>query len=767
MRSEGKFDRIAQWSMVLLISLLPIFFIPIAWITTAQAKVSLIVLLLLVAAVSWVTARFIEGSVRVPKSSILAAGLLIPFAYAVSVAFSGVEQVSLVGNGIEQDTLAFACILYAILTLSALIFSEAHGGVKILRGLFLGGLALLVLEVVHFAFPTLSLGGVIASQTGNAFGNWHEFAIILGFFVVLSLAIRATDAAAGVWRYLLYVVCAVSLGFLVIANFFDVWAAVGGAAAAALFVEVWALRVRGGRLAFSWRQNGAWVGVIAIALFSMLFGTYIVNVLPARVRVASVEVRPSWQGTMDIGGSALTQPAALFFGVGPNTFGREWGLYKPAGVNQTVYWNTDFNAGVGSVPTSFVTTGIFGILAWIVFIIALLWSAVRSLARRAHDAPDTLYAAALGLASCYLISFYIFYVPGPALSVLVFLAAGLCVAFSLKARITGLLYVSLRGSGWQGIAQSVGLAVFVLVAIIASLSVTRVLSAEILLNRSIVAYNETKDTQSALRLIQSALWVNPSNARAHRSAVQLGLIQLQQTIAADAKDEAARAQLQTTLQETIQHGLDAVAINGNDYQSWLELASLYQQLAGVSVEGAYENARAAYQRARLQNPSSPVPLFQLAQLEILEGKKDEALKDLAAAVQLKSDFAAAYYVASQVYASDKDFKSALSAAALATKYAPQDQLAWYNAGAIAYVSKDYANAIVALEQALTLQPNYADASYVLGLAYYDAGRVADSLKVFEALNTLTPNQQVVQTAIANLRAGKAPISAPAPTSPKK
>jgi len=751
--------------MSLLFALLPIFFVPVLWITTVQAKAVLIAVLLFVAAFSWIVARFWEGSIRIPSSLVLTAGLLIPLAYALSSAFSGVAQLSLVGSGIEQDTLAFACILYAVLALSAIIFSRAaHGHVKVLRGLSIGGLLLVCLELVHFIFPSVSLGGVIASQTGNAFGNWHEFAIILGFFILLCLAVRKTEAASGLWRYLFYALCAVSIGFLVIANFFDVWAALSVAALVALGVELWTAR-RDGGAGLSWRAHGTWAGVILVAVFFMVFGTYVTNVLPSRVQVANVEVRPSWQGTIGIGASALTQPTSLFFGAGPNTFSREWGLYKPANINQTAFWDTNFNAGVGSIPTSFVTTGILGVIAWVVFALSLLFLIVRVLLRRREGGQETLYAAGWALASGYLFVFYILYVPGPALSTLVFMTAGLLVAYSVHTRLAPLLYVPLRGSGWQSIAQSAGLAVFGIVVVVSLAGVSRALTAEILINRSIVTYNDTQDAQAAAAFIKDALRINPSNARAHRSAVQLGLVQLQQlTAKGDPKDEAARTQLQATLQETIQHGLDAVTINGNDYQNWLQLAGLYQQLAGVKVAGAYENARLAYERARKENPSSPVPLYQLAQLELLEGKSDLALQDLAAAVQLKSDFAAAYYSASQIYASNNDLKNALSAAVLATQYAPNDSLAWYNAGAIAYVSKDYTNAIAGLEQALVLEPNYANAAYVLGLAYYGAGRTADSLKEFEALNTLQPNQPAVQAAIANLRAGKAP--APAGTGAK-
>ncbi|HEY4487939.1 MAG TPA: hypothetical protein VJB97_00285, partial [Candidatus Paceibacterota bacterium] len=262
----GVLDTIAQWSMLLLISLLPIFFVPLLWITLVQAKVILIVFLLLVAAVAWVAARFFEGSVRVPASVLLVSGVLIPLAYAFSVAFSGVSQVSLVGSGVEQDTLAFASILFAALALSALIFSEGErSAVKVLRSVSLGAFLLLALEVVHFAMPSLSLGGVIASQTGNAFGNWHEFAIILGFFALLGLAVRTTAAAAGMWKYLFYAVSFVSLGFLLVASFFDVWAVLSVTAAIALLVELSATRARSGRIAFSLGMHGVWVAVIALA----------------------------------------------------------------------------------------------------------------------------------------------------------------------------------------------------------------------------------------------------------------------------------------------------------------------------------------------------------------------------------------------------------------------------------------------------------------------------------------------------------------------
>jgi len=760
-------DRIAQWCMILLVGLLPIFFIPVLWITTVQAKASLVAILLFVATISWVIARLKEGSIKIPASLILAAGLLMPLVYAISVAVSGVSQISLVGTGVEPDTLAFACILYAALVLSALIFYSApRMSIKAIRGLFVGGFLLVVLEIAHFVFPGLSLGGVLTGQAGNAFGNWNEFAILLGLFVVLGIALRHTEASRGAWNYLFEAVSLLSVFFLIIANFFDVWTAIGIAGLIALLVQHFASRAQSGNPATPLGTRRIWIALIALALFSMLFGTFVDNVLPASIQVANIEARPSLQGTIAIGQQALTQPASLFFGVGPNTFSHEWGLYKPTSINQSAYWNTDFNSGVGTIPTSFVTTGILGVIAWILFALALIAAAARVALRHGKGMQGNLPAASLGMASVFLLSFYLLYVPGPALSTLVFLCVGLLIAFSAQAGATDTHTISLRANGWRGKITAAALVFFAIVVIASSAGIARVLLAEMILNRGVVAYNQAQDIGVASGFVSSSLSIYPSNARAHRVGIQLGLAQLQSLIAkADPKDEAARTELQGVLKQTIQHGLDAVAINGTDYQNWLELAGLYQQLAGVNVGGALENARAAYERARKENPLSPLPLLQLAQLELINNNTDVALQDLASAVQLKPDLAAAYYMASQIYASKKDFKNAIPAATQAAQYGQTDPLGWYNLGAIAYAGADYTTAASAEEQALALNSQYANAMYILGLSYYELKRPDDALKMFNALNQLSPGQKVVTDILANLNAGKPPLGAPKTPTP--
>ena len=758
------FDEISRWGILLLCGLLPFFFIPVSWITVAQSKMALAAILLAIIALSWALARLAEGHLRIPASFVLASGILVPLAYAISAGVAGFPSLSLVGSGVEQDTLAAACLWYGALLLPALLFSDSGGRFLLaVRALFLGAFVLVLLQIIHLTVPSLPLSSVFAASTGNALGSWHDFGIALGFFLLLGYVFM--DAGTRFDRYLFGATAVFSFLLLIVADFFDVWVGVGVVSLLLLFHRVWGMHIERPwtflrSLHTDWRVYAPLLLLILSAGIFSVFGTSIATKLPKQIQVASFEVRPSWAGTLQIGQAALTNPSKLFFGVGPNTFTRQWGLYKPVGVNQTPFWNVDFSAGYGSIPTSFITLGILGLLAWVLFIACVLWRAGMTYVQTPHRGVQRERAAGLALCALYLMVFHVLYIPGTALEILAFLSIGLLTAYLVHLGLVRSYAFNLYETGWKG-ATSLGVAgLAMLFVIFAGGSITRVIAAETLVNRSIITYNATQDIARSSALVGKALRIYPSDDRAHRAGVELGLLQLQQLISkGDATSTVARSELQSTLQATIQHGLDAVSINGSDYQNWLELASLYQNLGGAQVAGAYDNARAAYQKAIEENPTSPFPLFQLARLELLENHTDLALQDLVAAVKLKPDYAAAYYLASQIYAAQGDFKSAIPVAAQAVNSAPDDPAAWYNLGIIAYAGGDFANAATAEEQALARNPQYANALYVLGLSYYELKRPADALKAFEALAALDPSASIVVTIIENLKAGKAPLPA--------
>lgn len=756
----SRLDSIARMLLIALFTLLPFFFIPVTWLTALQSKILIVAVILGLVAIFWAIARVREGGGRLPWNMLFAASALVPIAYAISAAVNGFASISLVGTGVESDTLAIVCLEFAALTLTALVLGGvARNTTGAVRGLFSGILVLQLLHIVHVIVPSITLGGVLAGETGNAMGTWHEFTMLIGFALISSVALCRSTIAAGMWKWLMIAVGVLSVPILIVNNFADVWIGVVVAAIVLLIVRWY--QSRAGVSVSYVRSEWVTVLVAVIALACAIFGARIVGVLPERIAVIQVEVRPSWQGTFQIGEQSLSNPKALLFGVGPNTFTRQWGLHKPLEVNQTPFWNADFSVGVAPIPTSFISLGIIGVLAWLGYIISVLWTAIGLWIRRRETelSPRVL---AISVGTVYLLAFHLSSVPGTSLGLLMFLITGLLIATSMAAHESERAF-SLKGGSWKNAVKITIATIIVLVAIIASLCVFRAVLADAMINRAIVSYNSSQNLQNSTDLISLSLTIQPSNDRAHRAAVELGLLKLQQIInAKDPDQDAARASLQTTLETTIKHGLSAVEINGFDYQNWLQLASLYSQLAGAQIEGAYDNARAAYVRAQQANPTSPLPFLNLGQLDAIQGNLDSALENLGKAVALKPDLASAYYLASQIYVAKSDANNALLAAAEAARYAPNDPLAWYNAGAIAYAGGDYPDAAIAMQQALALQSQYANAMYVLGLALFQMEQTANAITVFEALNQLDPNQPVVQQILTNLKAGK-PLDTPLDT----
>ncbi len=755
----SRLDMIARMLLIALFTLLPFFFFPVTWLTALQSKVIVASVILGLVAILWIIARVMEGGGRLPWNMLFGASALVPIAYAISTAVNGFASISTTGSGVDPDTLAIVCLEFAALTLTALVLGGvARNTTGAIRGLFSGILALQVIHIIHVIFPTLTLGGVLASDTGNAMGTWHEFTMFMGFALVSSIALCASSVSNGRWKWVMYAVGVLSVPILMINNFVDVWIAV---AVACIVLFVVRMRQSHAKISGSYiRSEWVTVAVALLAVISIFFGAKIVSVLPERISVVQVEVRPSWQGTFQIGEQSLSNPKALIFGVGPNSFTRQWGLHKPIEVNQTPFWNADFNVGVAPIPTSFISLGIIGVLAWLGYIVAVLWTAIGLWVRR-RETVLSARVLAISIGAVYLLAFHLSSVPGTSLGLMMFLVTGLLVATSMPEYASERAF-KISGGARNNYAKLAMAALIVLVAIITSIAVLRAVIADALINKAIVSYNSTQDLQKSSDLLSDSLKIQSSNDRAHRAAVELGLLKLQQLInAKDPDQEAAKTQLQATLEDTIKHGLSAVQIDGSDYQNWLQLAALYSQLAGAQIQGAYDNARAAYVRAQQENPTSPLPFLNLGQLDALQGNLDSALENLGKAVALKPDLASAYYLASQIYVAKTDANNALLAAAQAARYAPNDPLAWYNAGAIAYAAGDYQDASLAMQQALALQSQYANAMYVLGLSLYQLKQPDNAIIVFEALDKLDPNQPVVTQILTNLRGGK-PIDTPMP-----
>ena len=769
--SSSMFQNAAQMILIGLIAILPLLVIPLPWVALAQAKMILIALVAIAVALTWTIATSIEGKLSVPKSLLIAVGALLPLTYLGSALFSHAPH-ALIGTGSEADTAAAMVLWFALMAAAAGVFTNGSALERAYRALLISVAAVEVIQILGFLFGAQLLGALsLTSPAASIVGSWHDLGIFLAIGVLFATASLESAIVAGRWRWLSIAILVMALPLLIVVNVTDVWIAIAalglGGTLYTWFIG-WRRHGQEGENTASIPHRfsfGLFVGIFLVSTALIFIGGTMSSLLPASWRVVQTEIRPSWQGTAAVA-SSVYRGGGLIFGSGPNTFDRQWGLYKPTGVNETAFWNADFVQGVGFVPTAFVTVGILGALAWLAFFVLLAATSVRILTSSLlSDRMWRLPVFALVLATLYLAVMLVIYTPGLAIIGIMFLLAGLLVAAS---RITGIVPTFT----WEFSRSQYGFA-FVLVPAIAvigigaaSAGIAQALTADMLVNHSITTFNTKGNVSASQEDISRALVVMPGYDRALRAGVELNLLRFNQLAQSTSTDATVRTQLQAALQQAISNGLSAVSADTNNYQNWLTLAGAYQQLAGVQVQGAYDNAKKAYEQALAANPTNPLPYLQLAQLSALQGDASSTRAYILEALNKKQNYADAYYLLSQLDVSQNNLTEALAAAGAAVQSAPSEPLLWFQYGTIAYALTKYPDASTALEQAVALNGNYANALYVLGFSYYSQERIPEAISAFERVLALNPDNQAVAQIVSLLKSGqKLPTNASSQAAP--
>ncbi len=771
------FDTAAMWALSVTTALGAIVLIPSASIPFIYTKTALFAFGIILTLVLYILARLTRGNVIVPPLAILGALWLVPLAYGLSTIFSGTDPAAATfGTQLEPDTFGFLVLAAFFATLATLVIRRpAH-----YRSFFtvgFGALALIaVLEVIFLAVGQVAPS--LVSPATSLVGSFEDLGMVFGLGLAVSLlALRFLELSSRT-KMALFAYGAIALVFVFLENSALVWTLLA-LVSLGLFVEAVMNRrssaqadadLEGAALFEDDEANLAGDGgmathslvapliVLVVALFVLIGGSTIAGTLGNALGTNALNVRPSWQATCAVGGHACaTSPV---FGSGPGTFSVDWLKFRDASLNNTIFWNVDFISGIGYIPTSFVTTGAFGAIAWLVFIGMFLFIGLRALLLRTPSDPYIRFVSTASfVGAAYLLALAIFSVPGPAVLVTCFVLIGIFIStlrYAVGKREWGIIFARSPRIG------------FVVVFALTLLLLGSIASAYGVMERYLGAIELVRagNALSAGNLdvadsaVSQAIVFSP-NASAYR--LQSAIAQTRMgIIASDAKLSAdeAKTQFQAALSSAIQSALTSTQVAPNDYQNWLTLGNTYAAVVPIKIQGAYDNAKTAYEHAQKLNPTNPAIDLTLAQLEIANNSLDAARVDLQAAISLKNDYAQAIFLLSQLEVQAGHAKDALSAAEAAAYFAPNDPNVLFQVGILRLASGDTDGAISALEHSVSANPQYANARYFLAGAYAKKGDYADALTQMNAIGALSAdNQKAVASAVATLAAGKNPFPA--------
>lgn len=444
---------------------------------------------------------------------------------------------------------------------------------------------------------------------------------------------------------------------------------------------------------------------LAILISSFVFIVWILSI------ASSDDVRPNFASSFTVGKAVMINDGV--FGIGAGDYARAWQLYRPESVISSPYFGYEFNQGFSTITTLFTTVGILGLIGFLMLTLSALYSTYRSYRQRRNESENTEdhnITGFLVLVLLYL-SIAAWIIPlSFALLVVWMVVAGLGLA---KARLTE--YHPSKKLAFLMVPLALLLAFNVVITV-------QKARALMVFSKAQTTLSASGPTEEVGTLISKAQQIYPYDgfSRAYIEYV----ISAERVLVSNATEdqEALKVQYLAKAKTAVDAGLDAVRLNGSNYQNYVSLGRAYELAVPFDKEGGYANAKKAYEEAVKLYPNNPYLYVMLARLEASAGSKEGVRTQLTEALKKKQNFADALYLMSQLEASDQKVDEALAYAVEAVKNAPNDPLVYIQAGLLFYGKKDYQNAVTALNTALEKDPNNANVAYFLALALRDGGR---------------------------------------------
>jgi tetratricopeptide (TPR) repeat protein len=765
MQKNSFFDKVLTGLSLIVVFLLPLFFIPGGFVSLQYGTSLLFAFSVIVSALIYIVSVLKKGTLVVPTQKLFTIGgfLVVPVVYALSSLSHGVSRMSFFGYTFDISTVGFVLLSFLFLFLVSIIFADKkkifYSYIAIVVSLLCVSLFLIIRMI--YGADVLSFG-LFTSLTTTVVGGWNSTGIFFGIGAILSLLTYEMLSLTRFTKILTTVALVISLFFLSIINFGSIWIIVASIAFLFLAYRVFSPTDMG---MYSWADRIKKVPVYSLCVFVIalvfaIWGNAFGGKIADYLNVTNVDVRPKLGVTVDIAKSTFkTEP---LFGSGPNTFAMQWLSYKPADINSTIFWNTEFAYGVGLLPTFAVTTGIIGVLSWIVFFIAFLYFGFKALFSKVTD-QFTLYLTA----SSFFISLYLWvmsciYVPSIVICIFTFFFTGIFFATLYMQNIVSLKTITFSTNPRVGFGLTLGLVTsFVLVGLV-GYGLFNTSKSLWYFQKSAYAANQTGDLVLSEQYIEKAIALVPYDVY-YRAQSEIGVLKITTLLNQDlskANKEEVQKFFIDELTKSITAGFNAQKADTKNYLNWITLGRAYQVAVPpeTQVAGAYESAFAAYSKALEQNPQNPGILLLLAQLEASKNDLTKAKQYTIQAINQKQNYIDAYYLLAQLEVADKNTKGAIDSVTQASIIEPNNSAVFFQLGLLKYNTQDYAGAIDAFTQSLKITPDYANSKYFLGLSLVLTQKVPDAIQIFEELKKTNPDSKEVEFILSNLKAGKSPFA---------
>lgn len=773
-QGKGILEKVAYLVLAATAFLLPVFFVPSQAFSFQAGKGLLLTIGVVISLALYILFQIKNSTVSFPKNLLFLSVLLLPVTFVVSTLANGGGYPSFLGFSFELGTVAFILLVSVFVFLVSELFQSKERIFYSYLAFFASFGLVTLYQGLRFIFGADLLSfGIFANKAANLIGNWNELSIFFGVSAILSLVTLEMLELKKLFKVLLYVVFVLSIVFLAIVNFSEVWVALG------IFSLIFFVYIVSfdkfapstefakdntldgneppGR-AYERKISYNSLALLIVSLIFVISGNTLGPKISNAINVTSLEVRPSWTSTYIVLKATLKSNPLV--GAGANTFNNVWLMHKPEGINGSIFWNTDFAYGIGLIPTFFVTTGVLGILVWLLFLSVFVWSGIRAIFQSISDLFSRYLITSSFLVALFLWIMNVVYVPTVTIFSLSFFFSGLFIASLYREGLLKRKDISLSHHPKLSFVSVIVLVVLLLGNVALGYSIVQRSASLVYFQKSILGYQKDQNLDNAEATIRQAIKFG-GNDIYYRGLSEINLIRVNSILSRPgATPESVRTEFQQVLANSIENAKKSTEINKKDYQNWVSLARVYAALVPppFSIPGAYENAKRSYEEALNVNPHSPNIILQLARLEISHNDLKKAREYVNKAIVEKQNFAEAHFLLAQIEVTEGNVYKAVPSLETTVLLTPNNPGLFFQLGILKYSTQDFNGAIGALVEAIKLVPDYANAKYFLGLSLNKAGDTKNAIAVFEDLEKTNPDNDEVKVILTNLRAGKDPFA---------
>jgi tetratricopeptide (TPR) repeat protein len=756
------FSKISFGILLFITFLTPVFFLPVSFISTQFGTSLLFAFGVIVALLVYIVSTLFYGEIDLPKFGKYVLGFmaLVPVVYILAGIANGFSRMSFFGYTFDINTVGFIFTSFVYLFLVSLLFRSKT---RIFYSYFAFVVSAIILSfflLIRIIFgPEVLSFGIFQNLTSSILGSWTNVGIFFGIGIILSFITFEMVRVSKLMRGFLLLSLVLSFLFVTIVNFNIIWIVVTAISFLFLLYSLFNSINLFQQTSIKQRLLQIPIGPTLIFIVSFVFvvwGNNIGSYLSNTFNMTNFEVRPTFSVTLDIARKTIIDKP--LFGSGPNTFTTQWLTWKPDDVVSTIYWNTDFTNGIGLIPTFAVTTGVFGVLSWLLFLGFFIYLGIKSIFTKIEDGFLKYLLTSSFFTSLYLWFMTFVYMPSTAIFILTVFFTGLFFASVYLARIIEVETKIFYNNPKSGFMASLILVGLFFSGIFLGQGLFKNSKSLWYFQKSSYAINTTKDISLAEQYILKAI-STVSNDIYYRSLSEIEILKLNQILSQDpkvVKPEEIQKQFSDTLTSAIKAGIASKDADDTNYLNWIALGRVYEAVSSpeLKVEGAYESAQFAYEEALRHNPKNPGILILFSRLAIVKKDLKQAKNYVLQAIQAKRNYIDAYFLLSQIEVEDNNIKGAIDSVTAASIIDPTNAGIFFQLGLLKYSSSDWRGAIGDLLKAIEIIPNYANAKYFLGLSYERVGEHAKAITEFETLKTTNPENKEIETILTQLKDGK-------------